>query len=68
MSAARHARPRLEQAVVIERAALGPDLDARTGSAPRRSAVASVLVLPVADVLAMGLCFLLGGLVNFSFD
>ena len=37
----------------------------RTGSAPRRSAVASVLVLPVADVLAMVLCFLLGGLVNF---
>jgi undecaprenyl-phosphate galactose phosphotransferase len=68
MSAARHSRPRLEQAVVLERAALGPDLDARTGSAPRRSAVASVLVLPVADVLAMVLCFLLGGLVNFSFD
>ena len=40
----------------------------RTGTAPRRSAVASVLVLPVADVLAMGLCFVLGGLVNFSFD
>ena len=40
----------------------------RTGLAPRRSALGSVLALPVADGLAMLVCFLLGGLVNFSFD
>src|SRR5262245_60644533 len=40
----------------------------RTASAPRRSAVASVLALPVADMLSFLVCFVLGGLLNFSFD
>ena len=36
-------------------------------SAPRRSAVGSLLALPVADVAAMLACFVAGGLLNFSF-
>ena len=40
----------------------------RTGLAPRRSSFGSVLALPVADGVTLLVCFLLGGLVNFSFD
>ncbi len=36
--------------------------------APRRSSFGSVLALPVADGVTLLVCFLLGGLVNFSFD
>ena len=43
-------------------------VDLRTDLTPRRSALASVLVLPVVDGLALLVCFLLGGLVNFSFE
>ena len=40
----------------------------RSGLAPRRSAVGSLLALPVADVAAMLACFVAGGLLNFSFQ
>ena len=40
----------------------------RCGLAPRRSAVGSLLALPVADVAAMLGCFVAGGLLNFSFQ
>jgi undecaprenyl-phosphate galactose phosphotransferase len=36
--------------------------------APRRSAVGSLLALPVADVAAILGCFVVGGLFNFSFQ
>ena len=38
------------------------------GSAPRRSAVGSLLALPVADAVAMLVCFAAGGLINFSYE
>ena len=40
----------------------------RSGLAPRRSAVGSLLALPVADVVAMLACFVAGGLLNFSYQ
>ncbi len=39
----------------------------RAGLASRRSAVGSLLALPVADAAAMVACFVAGGLLNFSF-
>ena len=40
----------------------------RAGLAPRRSAVGSLLALPVADAAAMLACFGPGGLLNFSYQ
>ena len=68
MSTVRSIRPRVDPAAVVKRAARGTVDDLGTDLTPRRSALASVLVLPVVDGLALLVCFLLGGLVNFSFD
>ena len=48
---------------------MSTELVGRPGElAPRRSAVGSLLALPVADVAAMLACFVAGGLLNFSFQ
>jgi undecaprenyl-phosphate galactose phosphotransferase len=45
-----------------------PDLaSVLVGQAPRRVAAGPELALPLADALALGSCFALGGLVNLSF-
>jgi undecaprenyl-phosphate galactose phosphotransferase len=45
-----------------------PDLAGTRGAvAARRSSAGSMLALPIADALTMLLCFVLGGLINFSY-
>ena len=42
-------------------------ISSRAGVASRRSAVGSLVALPIADALTMLVCFALGGLINFSY-
>ena len=60
---------RLQDAVRrLAGASMATELVAAGSGVPRRSAVGSLLALPVADAVAMLACFAVGGLLNFSYQ